>query len=341
MSYFKHYKEFKCIHSTNPKICRLATQLTIDCKTNDQKARAIFEWMKKHINFGQLKLFKHPYPRTSLEILEDLEGLCDELTILFSSLALAAGLEVKWARLGRDRYGVKNDGHICSLYKGDDKNWHCVDATPYYAPFGFKIDHKDFTAHSIEELENQFRTWTEWVIQDAMYIGLPLAQLINAGPIYERAISENKGKTKLVYASLIPEHGEKGGEDCDASLIHFSARLYEVSEKEYRAYDKTPLELKIDYKISPSTITAEFFFHEWDEATKKQSLIFATNSWEKVPKDILNRYAEILKEVNRLKPFINKVLSEAKQVNAKRSREKKLFNQQEIIEKVIKSRIAT
>lgn len=336
----KRCKEFKCIHPAHHKINQLATRLTESCRTEDQKARAIFEWMRKHINFGQLKLFEHPYPRTDLEILEDREGLCGELTILFLSLALAAGLEVKWASLGRDRYGVENSGHICPLYKGDDKNWHCVDLTPYYAPFGFKIDHKEFTVHSIKELETQFKTWTEWLIQDAMFIGLPLAQLINTGPIYEGVIDEKEGKTRMVFVSLIPEHGDKGGETCKASLIRLAARLYEVSEREYRAYDKTPLELKINYKISSSTITTEFFFFEWDEIGENQSLIFAADSLEKLPKEILRKYAEILRELGKLEPFILEVLREAKQINARQTGGKKLFNMKELIKKVIEVRIA-
>lgn len=333
------YKEFKCIHSTHPKISNIAGKITRGLKTNDQRAKAIFEWMNKNISYGQLKLFKHPYTRTDLEVLEDKEGICGELTILFCSLAMASGLETRWARLGKDRYGVENTGHVCPVYKGDDGKWYCVDLTPYYAPFGFKIDHKDFTTFSIEELENQFKLWTKWLMQDALFIGLPLAQLINTGPIYEKIIERKKGRTRLVYVSLIPEHGDKGGEECDASLIHLTSRLYEVSKSEYKAYDKTPLELKIDYNVSPSRVTAKIFFYERDEALGKQNLIFSTDSLKAIPKDIFSKYAEILKIMNEVKPFIRRVLLEARQINAKQPKGKKIFNEQNIIEKVIKARI--
>ena len=328
-------KNFCCIQKYNEEITKLAQQIVEPSMSTYQKILSIFNWVTRNMKYGHLKLFKHPYPRTDLEVLEDQEGTCSELTILLMSLASSAGVKLKWARVNRDVFGVKTN-HMCAILQLNDGSIRCVDPTPFYSHFGLNLMHQEIKIYPFWRINEFFRRWTKWVVQDALYVGLPLAQLINVGSILEKVIDEKPDKRRLVYGSIVPEHGEKGGKTCDASLIRVHLRIYEVSFNEYWAYDKTPIELTIEYKVIPPNVLPKYLFYLWNKKTEKQELIFETTSLSKVTEHIRRKFIDLLLVLEELQPFINQVLEESKRINMIRRKKSQTSDLQEILKRVLR-----
>lgn len=324
-----------CIHKSSEEIVGLVHEIVQPHMSSYEKLWSIFSWVVENINYGHLKLFRHPYPRTDLEVLEDREGTCSELTIFLLSLASSAGLKLKWAKVTKDVFGVKTN-HMCAVLELDDGCVRCIDPTPFYSHFGLGLMHKEFKVYHPWRINEFFRRWTKWIVQDAIYVGLPLAQLLNIGSILEKVIDEDRNKRRLIYVSIIPEHGEKGGKTCDASLIKMHVRIYEVSLNEYWAYDRTPIELTIEYKISPTNIIPKYLFYLWRDEIKKQQLIFETTSLSDIPTHIYKKFVDIFSILNELNPFVGSVLKEAQRVNTIRQNNSQVSSVNHILEKVLR-----
>jgi len=137
--------EITPIHPRNPKIVRLASRITREEVSEEKKAKAILKWMQRNTPYGHMKLFRHPYARTDLEVLEDGEGLCQGLTALYRILAMAAGLETRLATYS----------HIGASVRMENGEWILIDPAPFYYP-NFRVG-ESFTRWPVSVFGSEFR----------------------------------------------------------------------------------------------------------------------------------------------------------------------------------------
>jgi transglutaminase-like putative cysteine protease len=88
------------VQSTDPQIVQLAKEITNGKKTNEEKSRAIYDWMTHHITYDveEYKWWKsdNNYVYASaLETLQKGKGLCMGYARLNAALHRAAGIEAK------------------------------------------------------------------------------------------------------------------------------------------------------------------------------------------------------------------------------------------------------
>lgn len=315
------------IHPRNPKIVRLASRITWGEISEERKAKAILEWMQRNITYGHLKLFRHPYARTDLEVLEDGEGLCQDLTALYISLAMAAGLETRLATYS----------HIGASIRTENDEWILVDPTPFYYP-NFRVG-EVFRREPVSVFCREFQRWTQFVLDDAQYVGLTLGGLLIGGPCYERIIDMRDGLLRLVFSSMALEHGERGGLDCDASRMAQRYILYQLSieKPNYKdAYKTYPLEVRREFELKDRGFEEKSSFLEY---RGRHVTIYEGKGISTLPSSIKRKYAVILRHIPKVEPLTKRVLSEMKKIHALRERKRKPFSRDEIMRSLMTNRM--
>lgn len=133
----------------------LTTQKIIQGKTGEeQKARAIFDWFKKNIQYGEAKRGFDAY-RTSEKVFETSEGVCGEMAVLYVVMARTAGIKANYVHVDIDYHGEEVN-HACSLIR-IKKSDILVD--PAYNQFDVK--HQKFSIVSDKEAIGKFRAYRE------------------------------------------------------------------------------------------------------------------------------------------------------------------------------------
>ena len=80
-------------------------------KNEKKRAKDIYKWTLSTIDYGQAK--RAVGYRNSIEILNDREGVCGEMTYLYVALARASNLKAKYVRVYKDENG-KKVSHACA-----------------------------------------------------------------------------------------------------------------------------------------------------------------------------------------------------------------------------------
>jgi transglutaminase-like putative cysteine protease len=125
----------KLVQSHHPEIQKLATEITMGLKTNEEKSKAIFKWVASNITYDTESYFHDPSnPRyySSLETLRDKQALCSGYANLNAALHRSVGIEAKV---------VYGEGHAWNEVKISD-GWQEQD--PTYGSGGLDMNKKVF-----------------------------------------------------------------------------------------------------------------------------------------------------------------------------------------------------
>lgn len=127
-------------------------KIVAEASTEEDKAKAIFEWFEANIVYGEKRRGEVGY-RSSSEVFNTAEGVCGEMAILFMVMGRVVGLKADYALVDKD-------------YKGDKVNHACVAVNlsrkiilidPAYHTFN--ILHHSYKVLSDEELVNRFKSY--------------------------------------------------------------------------------------------------------------------------------------------------------------------------------------
>ena len=128
--------------AVTPKILARAAELTKGLSTNDEKLRALYEFVSTHFHYVSLSFGVGRYqPHPAEDVLENEYGDCKDKHTLFASLLGAAGIEA-WPVVINSSRKIDPDlpspgqfDHVITYVpQGDKALW--LDTTPEIAPFG-------------------------------------------------------------------------------------------------------------------------------------------------------------------------------------------------------------
>ena len=105
--------------------------LDFNSASNESKARAIFRWIKDHVQFkaDEIVLIDefHVYPNKELLIrperlvtMDKPQGDCDDFSMLAASMMLAAGLPVSYVTIAADEQDQQRFSHVYCLTYSDE-----------------------------------------------------------------------------------------------------------------------------------------------------------------------------------------------------------------------------
>jgi hypothetical protein len=124
-----------CPRAAQKDIPSLAAHLTLNAKTDLEKARAIYVWLTDNINYDDKAYNSEIYGDYSAEsVLKNKLAVCEGFSNLFLQLGLEMGLDIKKVVGYSKGYGYKpgqklsNTDHAWNIIKIDG-NWRVFDAT--------------------------------------------------------------------------------------------------------------------------------------------------------------------------------------------------------------------
>lgn len=124
----------KDIESADKDIIAKALELTKNCKTDIEKAKAIYQWVADHIEYDYDKYSKHlngNYDNQygALWTLKTKKGVCYDYATLVAALGRAAGLQSKVVKGIGISQGVRSYHAWNEIYASDQCKWIKLDAT--------------------------------------------------------------------------------------------------------------------------------------------------------------------------------------------------------------------
>jgi len=121
-----------------------------DCKTDDQKARKIYDWFEENVDYGISK--KELGYSNSLEVLKNQEGVCGEMAFLYVSMARCLSLRASYASISIDYQG-KEVHHACAAVHLNST----VLVDPAY--HSFDIQHKEYEILTDFQVLSRYLQW--------------------------------------------------------------------------------------------------------------------------------------------------------------------------------------
>ena len=101
----------------SPKVKRLARELTTETETDDEKARAVYDWMRENVDYGWSGMVGGPFfCRNAPHVLRTKQGVCVEQAVLCTALSRAAGLDAQMGVIV-DEHGNPGDHGFCAVKK--------------------------------------------------------------------------------------------------------------------------------------------------------------------------------------------------------------------------------
>ena len=128
-----------------PEIVAKAAELTRDAKTDDEKVRAIYNYVSTHFRYISISFGMGRYqPHAAAEVLDNSYGDCKDKVTLLASLLQAAGIKSYPALINSARQidpdvpSPAQFDHVISVVpQGQEQVW--LDTTPEVAPFGMLL----------------------------------------------------------------------------------------------------------------------------------------------------------------------------------------------------------
>lgn len=137
----------------NEAIMTAAKQIVAGQTTELGKARALFDWGVQNIPIGTSGWKRRKKSmRTAVEIFEDREGVCAEMTILYIVMARSVGLQANYARIEEIDSSGKVSKHASPVLN--------IDGKYLYADIGFKqfdAKHQGYTIMTDQEAVPHFK----------------------------------------------------------------------------------------------------------------------------------------------------------------------------------------
>jgi transglutaminase-like putative cysteine protease len=122
----------------NEAIQKQAVTITAAAKNELEKAKALFNWFVKNVNYGDQKRKSGTGYRHAKEVYTDREGVCGEMAVLYIVMARYVGLKSNYVSVTRDNGGNKVH-HACAAVHVQPKP---VLIDPAYHEFDVK--HREF-----------------------------------------------------------------------------------------------------------------------------------------------------------------------------------------------------
>lgn len=138
----------------NEEIINLAQKIVTGKVYEIDKAQALFDWCVDNIPYGTSGWKKHKKSmRTAVEIFEDREGVCAEMTILYIVMARAVGLKANYARVEKVDKNGQLQKHASPVILIAGQN--------IYPDIGYKIfdaKHNGYTIMTDQEAVPHFKS---------------------------------------------------------------------------------------------------------------------------------------------------------------------------------------
>ena len=190
-------------HPSHPLVEELVNKIPIECRSNSQKAKWLFDWFVQNLKYGRLMQPLFPLVRTDTDVLQLLEGTCGDFSNLFVSCMDYLFIQAKYVRVDRDVYGDEQN-HICAAFFDEDR-WILVDPTLSYDKIsGWDIKHKEYRLISKEEHWNTLRKeeYELFMISLKKYKTILLSGVIFAPWIHEEIIDSSADETSTLFILL-------------------------------------------------------------------------------------------------------------------------------------------
>ncbi|MBB6730722.1 transglutaminase-like domain-containing protein [Cohnella zeiphila] len=135
-----------------PEIVQTAQQATEGKKTDEEKARALYDWVGSHIEYDNDKVTDYEekgewHEQTPAMTYDTHKGVCIDYARLFAAMARSVGLEVRVITgLGYDGLGGYGAHAWNEVYLSEQKRWIPLDATwahagDWFDPPNFRDTH--------------------------------------------------------------------------------------------------------------------------------------------------------------------------------------------------------
>ena len=102
-------------YQLTPEMFERAEATTMDCKTDEEKAKVLFDWLESEIKYGSSK--RGVGYRNSKEVFEQKEGVCGEMTYTYITIARSLGLKAGYVSVAVDAYGNKVHHGCAYMYR--------------------------------------------------------------------------------------------------------------------------------------------------------------------------------------------------------------------------------
>lgn len=147
----------KDIASDDPRIIELAKEITIDCQTDIEKAKAIYTWISLNTQYDydkywDIKNNKSGYELGSLTALNHKKGICYDLSALYAALARSLSIETKLIK--GNSYNREFSGYHAwnEVYLNNSSQWIKLDVTYGITELEKNFNPADFdTNHSKQQ----------------------------------------------------------------------------------------------------------------------------------------------------------------------------------------------
>lgn len=138
----------------NTEVAQTASEIVKDCHDDLDRARVIFEWFQKNVQYGESireKVGSGYFD--ALEVFTHKQGVCGEMAILYCSMARMVGLKASYVSVKKD-YEGEEVSHACA---GVEINGRHVLVDPAY--HSFDIKHQEYDVLSDESFFKKFSSW--------------------------------------------------------------------------------------------------------------------------------------------------------------------------------------
>ncbi|MCX6183045.1 MAG: transglutaminase-like domain-containing protein [Bacteroidetes bacterium] len=246
---------------SNPELEQLVDSLTNGVKGNDEKARAIFNWVQSNVKYVAFEDGMGGFvPREAHMVCQRRYGDCKDMASIITTMLKSAGLEGHLTWIGsRDIPYVYHDvpmpivdNHMISAYKKEDGTYIFLDATGSYTPFGYPTSFIQGKEALIENGKGKYNIVKVPEIpkeknlrRDSVHLRIEDKVLVGNGMIDSRGCDKlnfvyrmiNKSKDK--YPDILKEYLSKGN-----NKIEFQ----KANTKGLDNRDTT-LEIKYEFKL--------------------------------------------------------------------------------------------
>jgi hypothetical protein len=124
---------------------------TKNCNSQEETARAIFDWMQQNIQYGDSKR-KNGY-KNSEEVINQGQGVCGEMAFLYITMARCCGLKSAYVSVEEDSRGKKVH-HACAVV---DVGYRDLFVDPAY--HSYDVNHQKFKVLTDAEVLVRFNQW--------------------------------------------------------------------------------------------------------------------------------------------------------------------------------------
>lgn len=134
----------------NSRLVKIIRQYIPESATREQKARIIYDWIERKIEYPDLKKYWR-YHNTK-EVLNNMTGVCGEMAFLYIAMARLVNLKSNYASVSKDYSGKKVE-HGCAQVDIGRK----ILVDPAYHMYDAK--HKQFEILADIEVIERFKQW--------------------------------------------------------------------------------------------------------------------------------------------------------------------------------------